>query len=77
MRAPPNLGQAYGQVFDSIYPDLAEKHAVALYPFFLDGVAANPKLNQADGIHPTAQGVDVIVAAMLPDVEALLAGIGR
>lgn len=74
MLAPPNLGQAYGEAFAAIYPDLAKKHSVPLYPFFLEGVAAVPALNQADGIHPTAAGVDVIVAAILPMVEKLLDG---
>lgn len=71
MYAPPNLGRDYGREFNAIYPELAEKHKVALYPFFLDGVAANPALNQADGIHPTAKGVDVIVERILPAVAKL------
>jgi acyl-CoA thioesterase-1 len=62
-------------VFDSIYPRLAERHGVALYPFFLDGVAADPKLNQSDGIHPTAEGVDIIIERMLPGVLELIAAI--
>jgi acyl-CoA thioesterase-1 len=73
MRAPPNLGAEYGAAFDAIYPRLAEKHGVPLYPFFLDGVAAQPALNQEDGIHPNAKGVDRIVAAILPHVERLIA----
>ena len=73
MMAPPNLGKEYAAAFDAIYPKLAKKHGVALYPFFLDGVAANPKLNQDDGMHPNAAGVHVIVTAMLPAVERLLA----
>jgi acyl-CoA thioesterase I len=73
MRAPPNMGPDYAAAFDPIFADLAEKHASLLYPFYLDGVAANPKLNQADGIHPTAEGVDLIVANILPVAEALLA----
>jgi acyl-CoA thioesterase-1 len=72
MLAPPNLGGDYSAAFNAIYPRLAEKHGVLLYPFFLDGVAAVPKLNQADGIHPNSEGVDVIVARMLPHVEELL-----
>jgi acyl-CoA thioesterase-1 len=72
MLAPPNLGADYGSAFNGIYPRLAEKHGALLYPFFLDGVAAVAKLNQADGIHPTGEGVDVIVARMLPVVEQLL-----
>jgi acyl-CoA thioesterase-1 len=72
MYAPPNLGRDYGQEFNAIYPALAAKHKVALYPFFLDGVAANAALNQADGMHPSAAGVDVIVERILPAVTRLL-----
>jgi acyl-CoA thioesterase-1 len=73
MLAPRNLGDAYAAAFDTIYPTLAEAHAVALYPFFLEGVAADSALNQADGIHPTAEGVGRIVEGILPDVERLIA----
>jgi acyl-CoA thioesterase I len=76
MRAAPNLGADYQKRFDQIYPELAEKYGVALYPFFLDGVAADPKLNQKDGLHPTAEGVATIVGRMLPAVEALIAKAG-
>ncbi len=72
MLAPPNYGSDYAQRFDAIYPDLAKSLGVPLYPFFLNGVAANAKLNQADGIHPTAEGVDIIVKNTLPAVEAFL-----
>jgi len=72
MRAAPNLGADYQRRFDAIYPDLANRFGVALYPFFLDGVAADPKLNQKDGLHPTREGVEKIVASILPSVEALL-----
>jgi acyl-CoA thioesterase I len=72
MLAPPNFGSNYAAKFDAIYPDLAKQYGVTLYPFFLDGVAADAKLNQADGIHPTAAGVDIIVAKVLPTVEAFL-----
>src|SRR6266478_2821763 len=72
MLAPPNYGRDYAAQFDTIYPDLARKFDVPLYRFFLDGVAADPKLNQADGIHPTAAGVDIIVNNMLPTAEAFL-----
>ena len=72
MRAPRNLGPEYWQSFDAIFPDLAEKHNIPLYPFFLDGVALNPQLNQADGIHPNEKGVAEIVARILPDVVLLL-----
>jgi acyl-CoA thioesterase-1 len=72
MLAPPNLGAEYGDAFNAVYPRLAAKHDVVFYPFFLDGVAARPRLNQADGIHPNAAGVDAIVARILPYVvEAL------
>ena len=73
MRAPPNLGSDYRRQFDAIYPDLAKNYGVALYPFFLDGVAGDPKLNQKDGLHPTREGVEKIVAAILPAVEGVLA----
>jgi acyl-CoA thioesterase I len=76
MRAPPNLGEDYARAFDAIFPEVAAAYAnrnVILYPFFLDGVAADPKLNQADGKHPTGAGVDVIVAHILPKVEDLIA----
>jgi acyl-CoA thioesterase-1 len=72
MRAAPNLGAEFGKRFDAIYPELAAKHAVLLYPFLLDGVAANAALNQRDGIHPTAAGVDRMVAGILPKVEELI-----
>jgi len=73
MLAPRNLGPDYAQAFDPIYPELAAAHGVPLYPFILDGVAADPALNQRDGIHPTAAGVDVIVSRMLPKAEELVA----
>jgi acyl-CoA thioesterase-1 len=72
MKAPPNMGADYTKAFDAIYPALAAKHAVIFYPFFLDGVAAGRALNQGDGMHPNAAGVDVIVARMLPKVEELI-----
>lgn len=72
MMAPPNMGKEYGVEFNSIYPDLAQKFQLPLYPFFLDGVAANPELNQGDGMHPNARGVDVIVKNITPAVIAAL-----
>jgi acyl-CoA thioesterase I len=72
MRAPRNMGPDYTREFDAIYPALASTHPVVFYPFFLDGVAADPKLNQGDGIHPNSAGVDVIVARILPEVEELI-----
>ena len=62
----------YQAGFDGMYRRLADKHGVLLYPFFLDGVAADVKLNQADGLHPNPAGVDQIVARMLPAVEQLI-----
>lgn len=72
MRAAPNLGPTYVKAFDALYPRLAEDHGALLYPFFLDGVAGHPDLNQPDGMHPTAAGVDVIVDRILPYVEKLI-----
>src|SRR5882762_2004481 len=72
MVAPPNYGADYSARFNAIYPDLAKAFQVPLYPFFLEGVAADARLNQADGMHPTAEGVDVIVKNILPAVEAFL-----
>lgn len=72
MLAPPNLGPEYGAAFNRIYPELAEQYDVLFYPFFLDGVAADPALNQGDGLHPTAAGVALIVERILPDVRALI-----
>ena len=77
MLAPRNLGTRYTEAFDSVYPRLAEKHGVALYPFFLDGVALDPSLNQPDGIHPNAAGVGVIVERITPAVVALIEQAGR
>jgi acyl-CoA thioesterase-1 len=77
MLAPPNYGSDYAARFNTIYPDLAKAFDVPLYPFFLAGVAADPKLNQADGIHPTAEGVNIIVQNMLPAVETFLGPIKR
>ena len=72
MKAPPNLGADYGAKFDGMYPKLAAEFGAALYPFYLDGVAAHPELNQADGIHPNEKGLAVIVPKILPFVEALV-----
>ena len=73
MRAAPNLGAAYGAEFARIFPELAAKYGVPLYPFFLDGVAADRKLLQPDGMHPNAAGVGVIVKRVLPQVKDLIA----
>jgi acyl-CoA thioesterase-1 len=73
MRAPPNLGPEYQKAFDGMYARVAAKYCALLYPFFLEGVAADVTLNQADGLHPNPAGVDVVVARILPAVEQLLA----
>jgi acyl-CoA thioesterase I len=73
MRAPRNFGPDYAAAFDAVFPQLASAHNVLFYPFFLEGVAADAKLNQPDGLHPTAAGVDAIVAAIIPKVEELVA----
>ena len=73
MKAARNMGPDYAQAFDAIYPALAASHGVVFYPFFLAGVAGDPELNQDDGMHPTAAGVDKIVADILPKVETLIA----
>ncbi len=72
MRAAPNLGPDYGRDFEAIYSELAARNDLLLYPFFLDGVAGEVELNQRDGLHPTAAGVDAIVARILPKVEELV-----
>lgn len=72
MIAPPNFGQDYAGAFNPIFARLAEKHGALLYPFFLDGVAAKPELNLPDGMHPTREGVAIIVQNILPSVEALI-----
>jgi acyl-CoA thioesterase I len=75
MVTPPNYGSDYSARFNAIYPDLAKSFGVPLYPFFLEGVATQARLNQADGLHPTAEGVDVIVQNILPTVQAFLGAI--
>lgn len=73
--APRNLGPDYAARFDGLFPRLAQKHGVMLYPFFLDGIAGDRALNQPDLLHPTAQGVRVIVSRILPSVERFIAGL--
>ena len=73
MRAAPNLGPDYARAFNAIYDELAANHALVFYPFFLEGIAADPKLNLRDGIHPSAAGVASVVARITPKVEELLA----
>jgi len=72
MRAPPNLGRSYGEAFEAVFARVAERHDVPLYPFFLDGVAGDRELNQGDGIHPTAEGIEEIVERILPTVAGWL-----
>lgn len=72
MRAPPNMGSEYANAFDQIFPDLASRYKTGYYPFFLEGVAADPALNQDDYIHPNAEGVKVIVGNMLPYVTEFI-----
>lgn len=72
MKAAPNMGATYRRAFDTMYPRLARAHGASLYPFFLDGVAGNRLLLQADGLHPNAQGVKIIVGRMVPAVKAAL-----
>lgn len=72
MLAPPNMGREYGAEFRSIYPRLAEKYDVTLYPFFLEGVFGNPEFMQKDNLHPNPQGVDVVVTGILPYVRRAL-----
>ena len=77
MRAAPNLGGEYASQFSPIYSALAKECDVSLYPFFLDGVAGDPKLNQPDGLHPKAEGVEVIVGRIAPSVEEILKQLKR
>lgn len=72
MIAPPNMGETYAAQFNPMYAELAKQHDVALYPFFLEGVAARPELNLADGMHPNRKGIDVIVRNIVPHVESLI-----
>jgi acyl-CoA thioesterase-1 len=73
MHAPRNLGADYVRAFDAIFPQLAAAHDVVFYPFFLDGIVGDRALNQGDGIHPTAAGVETIVKRILPQAEELIA----
>ena len=72
MRAAPNYGTGYQRAFDAIYPKLAKKYGVPLYPFFLDGVVGDPSLQLQDGLHPNARGIDLMVKRTLPAVEAFV-----
>jgi len=77
MIAPPNMGPDYAEAFNPIYARLAAKHDAILYPFFLEGIAADDALNLPDGMHPNAEGVAMIVKNIMPKVEALLARISK
>jgi acyl-CoA thioesterase-1 len=72
MRAPSNWGEEYQHEFDRVYPELAQAHGVTLYPFFLEGVAMDPKLNQPDGLHPNERGVAAVVERIAPIVARLI-----
>ncbi|NBN66005.1 arylesterase [Microvirga tunisiensis] len=72
MLAPRNLGEDYARAFDPIFADIAAAHGALLYPFFLEGVAMKPELNLPDGMHPTGEGVSVIVRGVLPLAEELI-----
>jgi acyl-CoA thioesterase-1 len=77
MRAPRNLGTEYAQRYDAVFPRLAERYGVAFYPFFLEGVAGVAALNQADGIHPNARGVEAIARRLLPVVRRVVEEVVR
>ena len=72
MLAPPHMGRAYTTRFKSIFYDIARRHDVLFYPFFLKGVALRPNLNQFDRMHPNAAGVNVVVNGILPTAERLV-----
>ncbi|HYU14173.1 MAG TPA: arylesterase, partial [Stellaceae bacterium] len=74
MQAPPNWGEDYRRDFNRIYPELAQAHGVALYPFLLDGVAMDARLNQPDGLHPNERGVAVLVDHIAPLIARLIGG---
>ena len=74
MLAPPNLGADFSEEFNTIYPALAQKYDIALYPFFMDGLVGNPDLFLPDGLHPTAEGVEIIVGKITPQVVEVLEG---
>ena len=76
MLASPSLGREYGEKFNALYPTLAAKHDVPLYPFFLEGVAGDRSLNLEDGLHPNRKGVEVMVRSILPAVKRVLNGLG-
>uniref|UniRef100_UPI003BA891B1 arylesterase n=1 Tax=Stappia sp. TaxID=1870903 RepID=UPI003BA891B1 len=77
MKAPRNMGEEYADAFDAIYPDLARSEDVLLYPYFLEGIPVSPETVMADGMHPTAAGVELIVEGILPSVEKLISRSGE
>ncbi|NUS68735.1 MAG: arylesterase [Ensifer adhaerens] len=77
MMAPPNMGADYAARFNPIYPEIAEKYGLELYPFFLDGVVTEAKLKLEDGMHPNGDGVGVMVEKALPVVERFLATLNK
>ena len=77
MKAPRNLGPEYARAFDSIYPKLAKQYGAILYPFVLEEVALNPKLTQADGLHPNAAGAEIVAGRIFPDVKTLIGQVRR
>ena len=77
MMSLAGMGRAYSEEFSQVFSGLAKKHHLAFYPFFLEGVAGNPALTLPDGLHPNAQGVEVMVKGILPTVEAFLKSLGR
>jgi len=72
MMAPPNMGEDYAAEFNPVYDDLASRYSLPLYPFFLNGVTTHPDLQLSDGMHPNADGVEVMVENTLPAVEAFI-----
>jgi acyl-CoA thioesterase-1 len=72
MTMPPSMGEDYVRAFHDMYPDLAKKNALALVPFLLEGVGGRPELNQADGIHPTAQGHAMVAETVWKVLKLLL-----
>ncbi|MBU2487714.1 MAG: arylesterase [Alphaproteobacteria bacterium] len=75
MLAPPNMGAGYETAFNAIYPELAAKYDVPLYPFFLDGVTGNPDMLLSDGMHPNTSGINTMVEKFVPVAEEFLAEI--
>jgi acyl-CoA thioesterase I len=73
MKLPPNYGPEYSAAFEAVFPKLAKQHGVALLPFLLEGVAANPELNQSDGIHPNARGTEIVARNVFGALQPLLA----